>query len=287
MRPPQRRHAQGLVEHAGADRVVDDIDAVARSGQLLDLVAKPAAIVDREIGPLLETGGALFVGAGGRDHGRAEQFRHLDRGDADAAGGAVDQHPVARLQPAALQQRVIGGVMRAAEHGGLLDAHAVGHGVAILGAGIAELREGAEPVAAHDPVAELEAASPRRRPRRSRRPPRCPGMKGGSGRNWYFPASIRTSTYCTPRAWMRTCTSPGPGDAGSGTSRRASTSGPPNASQTTALMRPDLPMGPRCIAAMLSPGTGAAQCGGVAGGGNRALSAPSAPGAARRPGRAL
>ena len=47
--------------------------------------------------------------------------------------------------------------MRAAEHGGLLDAHAVRHGVAILGAGIAELREGAEPVAAHDAVAELEA----------------------------------------------------------------------------------------------------------------------------------
>ena len=158
MRPPQRRHAQGLVEHAGADRVVDDIDAVARAGQLLNPVAEPAAIVDREIGPLLETGGALLVGAGGRDHGRAEQFRHLDRGDADAAGGAVDQHPVAGLQSAALQQRVIGGVMRAAEHGGFLDAHAVGHGVAILGAGIAELREGAEPVAAHDPVAELEAA---------------------------------------------------------------------------------------------------------------------------------
>src|SRR4051812_9802028 len=67
--------------------------------------------------------------------------------------------------------------------------------------------------------------------------PSLPGMKGGSGRNWYFPASIRTSTYCTPRAWMRTCTSPAPGGAGSGNSRSASTSGPPNASQTTAFMR--------------------------------------------------
>ena len=115
---------QRLVGHAGADRVIDDIDAVARTGQFLDLVAEPAAIVDREIGALLQTGGAFFLGAGGRDHGRAEQFRHLDRGDADAAGGAVDQHPVARLHPAALQQRVIGRVMRAAEHGGLLEAHA-------------------------------------------------------------------------------------------------------------------------------------------------------------------
>src|ERR1700726_2476249 len=63
-----------------------------------------------------------------------------------------------------------------------------------------------------------------------------PGMKGGSGRNWYLPASIRTSTYWTPRAAMRTCTSPGPGGGGSGTSRSASTSGPPNASHTTAFI---------------------------------------------------
>src|SRR6202158_5735926 len=41
---------------------------------------------------------------------------------------------------------------------------------------------------------------------------------------------------------MRTCTSPGPGGGGSGMSRNASTSGPPNASHTTAF-----------IAAPLSP----------------------------------
>src|SRR5436190_300632 len=69
-----------------------------------------------------------------------------------------------------------------------------------------------------------------------------PGMKGGSGRNWYLPASISTSTYWTPRAAMRTCTSPGPGGGGSGTSRNASTSGPPNASHTIAF-----------IAALLTP----------------------------------
>src|SRR5260370_39572907 len=41
---------------------------------------------------------------------------------------------------------------------------------------------------------------------------------------------------------MRTCTSPGPGGGGSGISRNASTSGPPNASHTIAF-----------IAAPLSP----------------------------------
>ena len=61
-------------------------------------------------------------------------------------------------------------------------------------------------------------------------------MNGGSGRNWYLPASISTSTYCTPRARIRTVISPGPGGGGSGTSRSASTSGPPNASHTIAFM---------------------------------------------------
>src|SRR5947208_14540335 len=69
-----------------------------------------------------------------------------------------------------------------------------------------------------------------------------PGMKGGSGRNWYLPASISTSTYCTPRAAMRTCTSPGPGGGGSGISRNAKTSGPPNASHTTAFI--SVPLSP-------------------------------------------
>src|SRR5207302_403013 len=49
-------------------------------------------------------------------------------------------------------------------------------------------------------------------------------------------------TYWTPRAAMRTCTSPAPGGGGSGISRNASTSGPPNASHTIAF-----------IAAPLSP----------------------------------
>ena len=76
--------------------------------------------------------------------------------------------------------------------------------------------------------------------------PSLPGMKGGSGRNWYLPASINTSTYCTPRAAIFTCTSPAPGDGGSGSSRRCSTSGPPNASQTTAFMRFALLYHPTC-----------------------------------------
>src|SRR5207249_4756994 len=50
---------QRLVEYIGADRVVNDVDAaVAR--QLLDLVAQPFAVVDRVIGALFATGGAVL-----------------------------------------------------------------------------------------------------------------------------------------------------------------------------------------------------------------------------------
>src|SRR4051812_17914604 len=63
-----------------------------------------------------------------------------------------------------------------------------------------------------------------------------PGMKGGLGLNWYLPASMSTSTYCTPRAPIRTWISPAPGAGGSATSRNASTSGPPNDSHTIAFI---------------------------------------------------
>src|SRR5437660_165761 len=60
-----------------------------------------------------------------------------------------------------------------------------------------------------------------------------PGTKGGSGRNWYLPASISTSTYCTPRAAIFTCTSPGPAgggrDPGAGVEQRGEAVGAPGA----------------------------------------------------------
>ena len=37
---------------------------------------------------------ALLLGAGGGEDFRAQMFRELDRGDAHAAGAAVDEHPL-------------------------------------------------------------------------------------------------------------------------------------------------------------------------------------------------
>ena len=53
-----------------------------------------------------------IVARRGRDHGRARALRELDRGDADAAGAGLDQHGLARLQVAELEEAVVGGAER-------------------------------------------------------------------------------------------------------------------------------------------------------------------------------
>ena len=111
--------------------------------------------------PFFQARGAFRLGAGGCDHARAEQFRHLDRGNADPAGRPVHQHPLARRQPAALQQRVISGGVGATEDTRRLQAHAIGDLVAQSGLGIAAFSAGAESVPAHDAVPNLETGDTR------------------------------------------------------------------------------------------------------------------------------
>ena len=89
-----------------SDHVEDDVDAALGSdaAHLLDEVV--AAVVDRVVGTERDAGGALVVAARGGDHDRAVRLGELDRGDADAAGAAVDQEPVAGLERAALEHVV-------------------------------------------------------------------------------------------------------------------------------------------------------------------------------------
>ena len=53
----------------------------------------------------------FLLARGGRDHGRAQHLAHLDRGEANAAAGAVHQQHLAGLNAAAIDQRVIGGAV--------------------------------------------------------------------------------------------------------------------------------------------------------------------------------
>ena len=79
-------------------RVEDDIDALA-IGDREDLVGiGQAARIEDVVGAEQGDELALFVAAGGGEDLGAQMARQLDGGDADAAGGAVDQDALARLQ---------------------------------------------------------------------------------------------------------------------------------------------------------------------------------------------
>ena len=98
------------------------------------------------------------------------------------------------LQPTALQQRVVGGVVRAEEDGRLLEAHPAGTGIAILGRALPSSAKAPSRWRLITPVAEFKP----RHPGADRDDFACAlvaGKNGGSGRNWYLPASIKTSTY--------------------------------------------------------------------------------------------
>ncbi len=156
MRPPQARQRDELFESRAVDRVVNDVDA-ASTRQVHHLVAEAALVVDRMICAFFEANRAFFLSAGcGYDMSSVE-LCDLDRWKTDAARCAVDQDPLACFEPAALDQRVVRGVINVPKHRGLFEAHRRRDLVAVLGLRITELREGAEPMPAHNPITRPEA----------------------------------------------------------------------------------------------------------------------------------
>ncbi len=120
---PQQRHA--LVQRLAGERIQHDVDALA-AGQAADLIGKgERARVARCSARRDDAGNRRFVGvpAVAKISG-ADALRVLDRGQADAAGGAVDQHALAALQPRQVMQRVIGGQHGDRERGRRLEADA-------------------------------------------------------------------------------------------------------------------------------------------------------------------
>ena len=64
---------------------------------------------------------ALRRRTGGGDNSRPQGLGDLDGGHADAAGGAMDEHPFAFLQVRKRDQRVIGGQERDRDGGRILE----------------------------------------------------------------------------------------------------------------------------------------------------------------------
>ena len=96
-RPVGARHAVALLEGAPADGVEHELDA-APVGQLahahLEVVAGvvDAGVEAEGLQPL------VLAGRGRAEDARAGALRELDRRDADAAAGRVDEHGVAGVR---------------------------------------------------------------------------------------------------------------------------------------------------------------------------------------------
>ena len=107
--PVLAQRAQAVGEAVAADRVEHDVDAAAVSSTTCSrhgpsertTSSAPASRATCSFSSLETT--ATVVGA--------EALRDLERGGADAAGGAVDEHALALRQAAAQLQREVGGVV--------------------------------------------------------------------------------------------------------------------------------------------------------------------------------
>ena len=108
------------------DVVVDHVDALAAGEPqhlVLDVVG---VVVDRVVGAERAAERAAVVGAGCRDHGRADDvLGELDADGAEIAAGAHDQHGLAFLQLGDIEQQVPGGRDVAHHHGGVAEIEAV------------------------------------------------------------------------------------------------------------------------------------------------------------------
>lgn len=130
------------VDHANG--VVDNVDTAPAGGELLHLRGPLGiAVVDDVVGAEGLCDVELARGGGRSDDGGAEGLCDLDGGQADAAGGGMDEDDVAGLDAGADDESAVGGRGGDEEAGGFLEGPAVRDGEELLLAGDALLGEGA------------------------------------------------------------------------------------------------------------------------------------------------
>ena len=110
----------------------------AAAHHALELVA-----VDEALGAELLDQRALLVAGDDADALGARGGAQLRGEDAQAAGGAPDEHLLAGLQLGTVEQHAVGGEVREPVGGGLLPAEVLGLGQQLLGLDLGELGEGA------------------------------------------------------------------------------------------------------------------------------------------------
>ena len=154
------QRAQAVGEAVAADRVEHQVDAAA--GELLRLVLPGAVGAHDVVGAGLVRDARLRLGRDDGDRPRAEPARDLQRGGADAAGGAVHEHPLALGDPPARLQREVRGVVVEDEAGALGEVERVRQLEGEEGRRDGHLRERAERGEGGDAVARPQAAVGRR-----------------------------------------------------------------------------------------------------------------------------
>ena len=113
--PVRRQHLEARSQERSGERVQDDVDRAHRVLHRVDEARAPRVedVPDAERAEVV----ALVVAAGGGDDLGAAPAGDLHGGEADAAGGGVDQHPLPGLQSRLVDQRVVGGDERERDAG--------------------------------------------------------------------------------------------------------------------------------------------------------------------------
>ncbi len=114
--PLPGHRAHGGLAILSPDRIKGDVDGAAQIPERFAQVL--AFVVDRDFGAETPAGLELLVGGGARDHARSENLPELHGGKADAARRAEHEQRLARLDPRAVPERVVGGRVDQAERGG-------------------------------------------------------------------------------------------------------------------------------------------------------------------------
>ncbi len=118
------QRAQAVGEPVAADRVDHEVDPAAR--ELLGLILPRPVAPDDLVGAGVARHPLLLIGRDDRDRPRAEPLGDLERGGADPAGGAVDEHGLALFEAAAGHQREVGRVVVEDQRRALREVELVG-----------------------------------------------------------------------------------------------------------------------------------------------------------------
>ena len=157
--PALAENPVGALEARRADRVHDDVDALAVRDPHHLVGEVDRVVVDRVVASLLADRVVLRRRGGPEDLG-ALGLADLDRRDPDSPRGRLDQHPIAGAEAADHHEAGVRGGVVDDDRGALLEAHRIRERQDLALGHAHELRVAAEASPGDHPVARLESGHP-------------------------------------------------------------------------------------------------------------------------------